>query len=175
MADFPGMVNTQTSSQTSHASVMNAFVDLNFIKSLPGILLLVEIVFGLLVWALVSSIAYWVLHAYGWVLFVSITLWILSILLFIILFLGMRRKFPSIPWSIVLLVFYGVAAILYFTAFLADTIAITAFGESHHIDHVAAAAFFAIFVTMAYSASTAFAYMEWKGDGGNAAMTTVPV
>lgn len=35
--------------------------------------------------------------------------------------------------------------------------------------------FFAIFVTMAYGASTAFAYIEWKGDGGNAAMTTVPV
>lgn len=35
--------------------------------------------------------------------------------------------------------------------------------------------FFGILVTIAYGASTAFAYMEWKGDGGNAAMTTVPV
>ncbi|XP_053479009.1 plasmolipin [Ictalurus furcatus] len=175
MADFPGMVNTQTSSQTSHVRVMNAFVGLNFIKSMPGILLLVEIVFGLLVWALVTSTAYWVVPAYGWVLFVSITLWLLSIVLFIMLFLGMRHKLPSIPWSIVLLVFYGVAAILYFTAFLANTVSITAFGGGYHIGHVAAAAFFAIFVTMAYAASTAFAYIEWKGDGGNAAMTTVPV
>lgn len=47
MADFPGKVNTQTSSpqfQTDSMSVMNISVGLNFIKSVPGILLLVEIV-----------------------------------------------------------------------------------------------------------------------------------
>ncbi|MCI4379187.1 hypothetical protein PGIGA_G00225140 [Pangasianodon gigas] len=178
MADFPGKVNTQTSLpqlQTGPVHVMNASVDFNFIKSMPGILVVVEIIFGLLVWTLISSAAYWVVPAYGWVLFVSITLWILTVVLFIMLILGMRRKLSSIPWPLALLVFYAVASILYFTAFLANTVSITVFEGGYNFDHMAASAFFAIFVTVAYSANTAFAYMEWKGDGGNAAMTTVPV
>ncbi|KAG7333249.1 hypothetical protein KOW79_003384 [Hemibagrus wyckioides] len=177
MADFPGKVNTQTSSsqsQTGPVQVMNVSFDLNFIKSMPGVLLLVEIIFGLLVWALVSSAAYWLVSAYGWVLFVSITLWILSVVLYIMLILGMRQKLSSIPWPLVLLVFYGVASVLYLTAFLANAVSVNLF-RGFTFDHMAASAFFASFVMGIYISSTVFAFMEWKGDGGNAAMATVPV
>ncbi|XP_060778939.1 plasmolipin [Neoarius graeffei] len=178
MADFPGKVNTQTSSplfQTDSMSVMNTSTGLNFIKSVPGILLLVEIVAGLLVWTLICSAAYWLVAAYGWVLFVSITLWLLTTVLFIMIILGMRQKLTSIPWPLALLVFYAVASILYFTAFLANAISVSMFGGGYDFDHMTAAAFFAIFVTVSYGTSTAFAYMEWRGARGNTAMTTVPV
>lgn len=34
--------------------------------------------------------------------------------------------------------------------------------------------FFGAVVTIAYGASALFSYLDWKGDGGNAANTTVP-
>ncbi|TSX16991.1 Plasmolipin [Bagarius yarrelli] len=176
MADFPGKVNTQTSSPQSQSSaqIMNVSYDLNFIKSFPGILLLVELLFGLLVWPLVSSAAYWLVPAFGWVLFVSITLWILTLVLCVMLILGMRQTLSSIPWPLVLLVFYGVASVLYFTAFLANAVSVNYYRGSTY-NHMAASAFFAFCVTAAYVASTFFAFIEWKGDGGNAVMSTVPV
>lgn len=45
MADFPGKVSTQTSSQEPQRSFgIPLSVDMNFIKGIPGILLLAEIV-----------------------------------------------------------------------------------------------------------------------------------
>ncbi|XP_062860225.1 plasmolipin [Trichomycterus rosablanca] len=179
MADFPGKVNTETSSPqppTSQNQFMSMSMDLYFMKTIPGILLQVEIVLGLLVWALVSSTAYGLLPAFGWVLFVSITLWILTIVLFVMLFFGMRQKLTSIPWPLVLLVFYGVATVLYLTAFLADAASVPYFSNyPFHYYSLAASAFFAIVVTLTYGASTFFAFLDWKGDGGNAATSTVPV
>ncbi|KAL7878755.1 hypothetical protein AOLI_G00097290 [Acnodon oligacanthus] len=178
MADFPGKVNTETSSPQSQAGsmhLMNAPMDLNFIKTIPGILLLAEIVLGLLVWALISSAAYHLVPAYGWVMFVSVTLWILSIVLFIILFLNIWQKLVSVPWPLVLMVFYAVATVLYLTAFVTNAASVSPYKFGYHYDHMAAAAFFGIVVTLTYAASTFFAYLDWRGDGGNAATNTVPV
>ncbi|GAA6101799.1 plasmolipin isoform X1 [Tachysurus ichikawai] len=178
MADFPGKVNTQTSSSqfqtSSPMQVMNISFDLNFIKSVQGVLLLVEIIFGLLVWALISSAEYWHAPALGWVLFVSITLWILSTVLYIMLILSMRQKLSSVPWPLALLVFYGVASVLYITAFVASAVSVSRFG-GYNFNHMAASASFASFVMGIYIGSTIHAFIEWKGDGGNAAMATVPV
>jgi len=45
MADFPGKVSTQTSSQEPQRSYgIPSSVDIDFIKGIPGILLLAEIV-----------------------------------------------------------------------------------------------------------------------------------
>lgn len=45
MADFPGKVNTQTSSQEPQRSfAISSSVDMGFVKSIPGILLIAEIV-----------------------------------------------------------------------------------------------------------------------------------
>ncbi|KAI4880849.1 hypothetical protein NFI96_010997 [Prochilodus magdalenae] len=179
MADFPGKVNTETSSpqpRGGSVQLMNASMDLNFIKTIPGILLIAEIVLGLLVWALISSAAYQAIPAYGWVMFVSVTLWILTIVLFIILFLNFQQKLTFVPWRLALLVFYGVAAVLYLTAFVANAASVSAFQYfPYHYNRMAAAAFFGIVVTLIYAASTFFAYLDWRSDGGNAATSTVPV
>ncbi|XP_017546974.1 plasmolipin [Pygocentrus nattereri] len=178
MADFPGKVNTETSSPQSQAGsmqLMNVSMDLNFIKTIPGILLLAEIVLGLLVWALIASAAYQLVPAYGWVMFVSVTLWILSIVLFITLFLNIRQKLVSVPWPLALMVFYAVATVLYFTAFVTNAASVSYYIYGYHYDHMAAAAFFGIVVTLTYAASTFFAYLDWRDDGGNAATSTVPV
>ncbi|KAK9958937.1 hypothetical protein ABG768_011033 [Culter alburnus] len=173
MADFPGKVSTQTSSQEPQRSFgIPSSVDMNFIKSIPGILLLAEIVVGLLVWALIASTSHSSEAVYGWVLFVSVTLWLLSIALLVVLLLRFHQSLPSIPWPLVLMVFYSVATVLYLTAFLANA-ANVRYGFYH--GHLGTSAFFAIVVTLLYAASSYFAYLGWRGEGQNAAGSTVPV
>ncbi|KAG7244880.1 hypothetical protein INR49_026544, partial [Caranx melampygus] len=104
---------------------------------------------------------YWWQPAYGWVLFVAITLWLLTtVLFFMILFSVM--------------VYNGIAAVLYLTAFLANAASVHPYRGLYFYGHFAAAAFFGAVVTLAYGASAFFSYLDWKGDGGNAATTTVP-
>lgn len=174
MADFPGKVNTQTSSSVSSPQRIPAMVDMDFIRTVPGILLATEIVVGLLVWSLIASTSYTSNPAYGWVMFVSVTLWLLSIALFIVLLLRFYQSLPSVPWPLVLMVFYVVAAVLYVTAFLADAVSVPNEWYVWH-GHLGASAFFAIVVTLLYGASGFWAYFDWRGEGQNAAASTVPV
>ncbi|KAJ8398597.1 hypothetical protein AAFF_G00421250 [Aldrovandia affinis] len=176
MAEFPAKVSTETSSPSSQGgggfhipSFISRYVsmDMGFIMTIPAILMLVEIVLGLLVWALIAGSGYSNIPAYGWVMFVSVIFWLLTIFLFFIIFLGIQNKMIFVPWSLALLIFNATATILYLTAFVANA-------ASVYNDHQAAAAFFAIVVTLAYGGSSFFAFMSWRGDGGNAATNTIP-
>ncbi|XP_059362552.1 plasmolipin-like [Carassius carassius] len=175
MADFPGKVNTQTSSSEPHRSYGSTLTaDMDFIRSIPGILLIAEIFVGLLVWSLIASTIFTSNSAYVWVMIVSVTLWLLSIALFVVLLLRFYQSLPSVPWPLVLMVFYVVASVLYITAFLADAASVPAKRNFWH-GHLGASAFFAIVVTLLYGASSYLAYLDWRGEGQNAAASTVPV
>ncbi|KPP66656.1 hypothetical protein Z043_114826 [Scleropages formosus] len=109
MAEFPAKVSTQTSSPAAQRAIGSGSksivlqyvsVDLHFLGSVPGILLLAEIVLGLLTWSLTASTSYTCVPAYGWVMFISITLWILTVTLFCILFLGIQQKLSFLPWQL---------------------------------------------------------------------------
>lgn len=55
----------------------------------------------MITWALIVSGPHWLLAAHGWVLFVSITLWILTIILFLLILFGVLQKMPVVPWALV--------------------------------------------------------------------------
>ncbi|XP_071361722.1 plasmolipin [Trachinotus anak] len=186
MADFPSKVTTETSPPNSHSSQhggnslrglttnVTNMMDRSFIRSIPAILMIAEIFFGLLQWALIASAPYMVLPAYGWVLFVAVTLWILTTILFFVILFSVQRKLTAVPWPLTVMVYNGVAAVLYLTAFLTNAASVHPFRLSYFYGHMAAAAFFGALVTLAYGASAFFSYLDWKGDGGNAATSTVP-
>ncbi|KAJ8335570.1 hypothetical protein SKAU_G00389120 [Synaphobranchus kaupii] len=176
MADFPAKVSTETSSPQSQSSGSRfqsfasqyVSMDLGFLRTIPAGLMLVEIVLGLLVWALIAASAYSNIPAYGWVMFVSVIFWLLTIFLFFLIFFGVQGRTSFLPWPLMLLVFNATATILYLSAFIANAASV------HNDKHQGAAAFFAIVVTLVYGASTFFAFLSWRGDGGNAASNTVP-
>ncbi|XP_037621895.1 plasmolipin [Sebastes umbrosus] len=186
MADFPSKVTTETSSPNSQTSQqggnslrglaanVTTMMDMSFIRSIPAILMMVEIVLGLLQWALIASAPYTALPAYGWVMFVAVTVWILTTILFFMILLGTQRKLTSIPWPLVVMLYHAVATVLYLTAFLANAVSVYPYRYSYFYGHMGAAAFFGAVVTVAYGASAFFSYLDWKGDGGNAATSTVP-
>ncbi|XP_006641560.2 plasmolipin [Lepisosteus oculatus] len=183
MAEFPGKVNTETSSPSQTAvqgfSVRLISLDLIFIRTVPAILMITEIALGLLVWALIASTQYFRVPGFGWVMFVSVFLWILTILVFFIYFLRVNSKLVSVPWTIVLLAFNVTAAVLYITAFLTASASITPYfiAGTLNFNNLAAAAFFACLVMIAYCASSFLSFMGWRREGGGTiaqAAGTVP-
>lgn len=179
MADFPSKVTTETSPpqpQQGGNSLrgLATGMDISFIRSFPGILMIAEIFLGMIHWALIASTSYTGSPAYGWVLFVAITLWILTIVLFFMILFVVHRRLPSVPWPLTVMIYHGVATLLYVTAFLTNAAHVTQFREFYYYGHLAAASFFGAVVTLAYGISTFFSFLDWRGYGGNAATNTVP-
>ncbi|XP_034542559.1 plasmolipin [Notolabrus celidotus] len=186
MADFPSKVNTETGSsnaQTSQqggnslrglASNVTSAMNMPFIRSIQGILMMVEIVLGLLHWALIAGAFYQPLPAYGWVMFVAVTLWIITTILFLIFLFNVHEKLTFVPWLLTMMGYHGIATVLYLTAFLTNAASVHPFHLNYFFGHFAAAAFFGALVMLAYGVSAVFSYLAWKGDGGNAATNTVP-
>lgn len=183
MADFPSKVTTETSppqpqqggnSLRGLAANITTGMDISFIQSIPAILMMAEMFLGMIHWALIASTIYSALSAYGWVLFVAITLWILTSVLFFMILFVVHRQLPSVPWTLIVMIYHGVATILYLTAFLTNAANVSQFAGFPYYGHLAAASFFGAVVTLAYGASAFFSYMDWRGDGGNAATSTVP-
>ncbi|XP_075045377.1 plasmolipin [Mixophyes fleayi] len=170
MAEFPAKVSTQTSTPPESSGRMFSGLDVNFIRSIPGILMMVEMVLGLLVWVLVADSHYGSAPAYGWVMFVAVTCWLLTVILFVLILLQMQRKISVVPWPIVVFGYHAAATLLYITAFItcAASVRVGNPGVNEH-NKRAAASFFAGLVMVAYGGSAFFSFKEWRGAGSNAA------
>ncbi|KAK0681196.1 PLLP protein, partial [Pygoscelis papua] len=131
-------------------------------------------VLGLLVWALIADTTYHLHAAYGWVMFVSIFFWIVTVLFFVTYLLQLQLKFYVIPWPLVLMIFNAVATVLYITAFVTCAAAVqpTSWRQWDY-NRRAAASFFACLAMIAYGVSTFFSFRAWKGLGSNAATSQV--
>ncbi|KAE8609131.1 hypothetical protein XENTR_v10011720 [Xenopus tropicalis] len=174
MAEFPAKVSTQTSTpeaSSSRGSLGFVSLDVGFFSSIPGILMAVEIALGLLVWALIADSNHPATSAYGWVLFVSVTCWLVTLLVFVVFILHLQRKLAFVPWSLVLLIYHAAATLLYITAFItcAASIQTTTDMYTAAYNKKSAASFFACMVMIAYGASTFFSFLIWRGSGSNAA------
>uniref|UniRef100_A0A8C8EC68 Plasmolipin n=1 Tax=Otus sunia TaxID=257818 RepID=A0A8C8EC68_9STRI len=133
-----------------------------------------QAVLGLLVWALIADTTYHLHAAYSWVMFVSIFLWIVTVLFFMTYLLQLQLKFYVIPWPLVLMIFNAAATILYVTAFVTCAAAVqpTSWRQWDY-NRRAAASFFACLTMITYGASTFFSFRAWKGLGSNAATSQV--
>ncbi|CAL8357364.1 unnamed protein product [Lota lota] len=187
MAEFPSKVTTETSSPQSDgglqggnslrglAASVSTRLDLSFIRSIPAILMVVEMVSGLLQWTLIASVYIWALPAYGWVMFVAVTLWLLTTLLFCLILFGFQRRLISVPWPLTVMLYNVVGAILCLTAFLANAASVYQYQLFNFLHgSFGAAAFFGAVSTVAYGASAYFSYLDWNGNRGNAASGTGP-
>ncbi|XP_025042171.1 plasmolipin isoform X2 [Pelodiscus sinensis] len=131
--------------------------------------------FGLLVWALIASTAYQNIPAFGWVMFVAIFFWLVTVILFVTYLLQLQMKLYMIPWPLVLVIFNAAATVLYVTAFITCSAAVqpSSVGNPGDYNKRAAASFFACIVMIAYGASAFLSFQEWKGFGSNAATSQV--
>nr|DBA24916.1 TPA: hypothetical protein GDO54_012509 [Pyxicephalus adspersus] len=156
-------VSTTTSSycETFTTSASLAY-DRSFISTVPGLLLLAEIVFGLLVWALIAGSEYFLYPAFGWVMFVAVFYWVLTVFLFILFITRAYTRIHKVPWTFVSLCFYGSAFVLYLIAAVVDAVSITKEIDDHNYNSWTASAFFAFLVTACYAVSTYFSFRSWR-------------
>ncbi|MEJ1276186.1 plasma membrane proteolipid [Cricetulus griseus] len=129
------------------------------------------LVLGLLVWALIADTPYHLYPAYGWVMFVAVFLWLVTIVFFIIYLFQLHMKLYMVPWPLVLMIFFVAATVLYITAFItcAAAVNLTSLKGSRPYNQRSAASFFACLVMIAYGVSAFFSFQAWRGVGSNAA------
>ncbi|KAM4833555.1 plasmolipin [Thomomys bottae] len=173
MAEFPSKVSTRTSSpaQGVGVSVSALRPDLGFLRSSFGVLMLLQLVLGLLVWALIADTPYHLYPAYGWVMFVAVVLWLVTIVFFILYLFQLHMKLYMVPWPLALMVFNITATVLYITAFITCSaeVDVKFLKGTRSYNQRAAASFFACLVMIAYGVSAFFSFQAWRGTGSNAA------
>uniref|UniRef100_A0A4W5RGV8 CKLF-like MARVEL transmembrane domain containing 8b n=1 Tax=Hucho hucho TaxID=62062 RepID=A0A4W5RGV8_9TELE len=152
-----------TSSSTENLSTSTLDYDRNFFRTASGLLVFAEIVFGLLVWMLIAGTEYFPVSAFGWVLFVAILYWVLTVI-FLIIYLTMAyKKIPQVPWTTVGLFFNSSATVMYVVAAAvhAASISHAVKGRSNYNCWVAST-FFAFLVTLCYAGSTYLSFKSWR-------------
>lgn len=173
MSEFPAKVRTRTSSPAgaSLSAPRTSSVDSEFLKSLFGVLMAVEIVLGCMVWALIADTYYQPYPSYGWVMFVAIFFWLVTAILYVMYVFQLQLKLYMIPWPMVLVVFNIAATVLYATAFVTSAASVEPYSWPHSPDYNrrAAASFFACLVMIGYGCSAFLSFRAWQSYGSNAA------
>eukprot|EP00057_Strongylocentrotus_purpuratus_P012288 XP_011666762.1 PREDICTED: plasmolipin-like [Strongylocentrotus purpuratus] len=127
MAETGGFPDTHTTSTYSPTTTtqtasprVRCTIDKGYATSLPSIIRIVEIIVGFMYWTVVSS--YWfgcVNHStgwYNWVIFVSVTTWVITVILFIFFLLSLTKQVTIINWMLTELINNAAACLLHFIA-----------------------------------------------------------
>uniref|UniRef100_A0A8D2KTJ6 Plasmolipin n=1 Tax=Varanus komodoensis TaxID=61221 RepID=A0A8D2KTJ6_VARKO len=128
-------------------------------------------VLGCLVWALIADTYYQPYPSYGWVMFVAIFFWLVTVILFGMYLFQLQMKLYMIPWPVVLVVFNVAATVLYATAFITSAASVEPYSWPHSPDYNrrASASFFACLVMIGYGVSACLSIRAWRGYGSDAA------
>ncbi|XP_028173346.1 CKLF-like MARVEL transmembrane domain-containing protein 4 [Ostrinia furnacalis] len=148
---FPGQHTTTTTVTSNTVVQTNLRFDPLYLKTIPGILKLIQVVSSLVGFICIQ--ASWLSYLgksvyFSWV--AMIAFWFTGILLGLYLF-HMVEKFYKIPWLKIELGFCAVWTFLYL---LAAILAVTVHSDAH-----SAAAFFGFVAMFAYAAD---AYLKWR-------------
>ncbi|XP_026228622.1 protein MAL2 [Anabas testudineus] len=157
------------------------------LKTYTGALVCLEIVFGGLVWILVASSDVPVPLLQGWVIFVSVTTFVLSSIYLALLVSGTADRIIT-DWNFVDLVYHFIAFLCYIAAFVLEAATTAANGgmnilpnstdivfcitnpvgniftilDSRQYNINVAATIFALVVTLCYFCSTLMGYKRWR-------------
>ncbi|XP_037702472.1 CKLF-like MARVEL transmembrane domain-containing protein 8 isoform X1 [Choloepus didactylus] len=121
-----------------------------------------EKILGLLVWTLIAGTEYFRVPAFGWVMFVAVFYWVLTVFFLIIYITMTYTRIPQVPWTAVGLWFNGSAFVLYLSAAVVDASSVSPERDSHNFNSWAASSFFAFLVTICYAGNTYFSFIAWR-------------
>lgn len=157
------MPSTYTSSHTTtQSSPPEIRLRLDYIKTIPGILKIVEVVASIITFICASVVPWGYLGA-GWVQFVSISAFITALIWFIFYLIGVIYRFPG-PWILIEFIYYCVFTLFFLIA------AIVSAARAHAAPSIGAAAFFAFVCTAVFAVDTFFQFRAWRT--GQTEMTT---
>lgn len=128
--------------------------DPTYVRTIPGILKIVEILLDILV-LICASIDNWYAIGGGWVQFVSASALITTVILFIFHFFHIISRIPG-PIVFIEFIYYCVYVFLYLIA------AIVAAVRAPYAGSIGAAAFFCFAALAVYAVDTFFLYRGWR-------------
>nr|XP_048279167.1 CKLF-like MARVEL transmembrane domain-containing protein 8 isoform X2 [Myodes glareolus] len=164
------VTTTASSFAENFSTTSSSFAyDREFLRTLPGLLIVAEIVvlprhgalphrevesvlksrlsscrrfhclvFGLLVWTLIAGTEYFRVPAFGWVMFVAVFYWVLTVFFLIVYITMTYTRIPQVPWTTVGLCFNGSAFLLYLSAAIVDASSVFPEKEGHNFNSWAA-------------------------------------
>ncbi|GAA6073159.1 CKLF-like MARVEL transmembrane domain-containing protein 8b [Tachysurus ichikawai] len=143
--------------------------DNKFVCSPPGMLMFGEIVCGLLVWTLLGGTEYLRVPALGWVMFVSVVCWVLTVCLLLLYMTTAHSKILHIPWSTLGLCFNSSATVLYMTAAVINATSVPQAikGRYYYICWIISTVF-AFLVVLCYAANSYVSYKSWRSKSDDA-------
>ncbi|XP_022091924.1 plasmolipin-like isoform X1 [Acanthaster planci] len=169
---FPDSHYTSTTTATTTTTTVQSpplKVDIGYVKSIPGILRIVQICVLLLYWILLASCP-----VGGYPLGISIVSWIFTIIFFVIFLLQLDKRVPAVHWVLTEL-FHDLGwAILHFIAacLVANFAAnIYSFGFYYNHGCVSFSAVLGFAVTILYGISTFFDFRRFQAGGGLSRLT----
>ncbi|XP_078475506.1 plasmolipin-like [Lampetra fluviatilis] len=154
-------VNTHatTATTTQRTASVTCTCNFNYLRSADGILAIVELASGFLVWALISDTNFSGMGQYIWVMLVAVLFWILTALLFIFELTAFHCRIPH--FRVIVFSINAIGSVLYLSAFIANAASVT--GNTRHFNNRAASAFFAALTTIAYVLSALLCFATLKG------------
>ncbi|XP_075562411.1 protein MAL2 [Pelecanus crispus] len=148
---------------------------LEILRTYSGAVIFLEILFGTIVWILVACTRIPLPVLQGWVMFVAVTAWLLSIVFLCVFLFGFANRI-AVNWNQADFLFHGITFVFYFGAFLLQsaTTSLHYFprklesttqeeiltGREYDISVVASV--FAFATTVCYGCSTALALRRWR-------------
>uniref|UniRef100_A0A4X1UER8 MARVEL domain-containing protein n=1 Tax=Sus scrofa TaxID=9823 RepID=A0A4X1UER8_PIG len=107
------VTTTASSFAENFSTTSSSFAyDREFLRTLPGLLIVAEIVLGLLVWTLIAGTEYFRVPAFGWVMFVAVFYWVLTVFFLIIYITMTYTRIPQVPWTTVVRTWIGWSLVL---------------------------------------------------------------
>ncbi|XP_048208299.1 MAL-like protein [Perognathus longimembris pacificus] len=121
-----------------------------FFLTIPFAFQLPELAFGFWVWVLVAATQVSQPLLQGWVLYVSLSSFLISLLLLLSYLLGVYKRFES--WRVLDSLYHGATGILYMSAAVLQVHAtiVSEHGDLEHYYINTAASFFAFITTLLY-------------------------
>ncbi|NP_001129449.1 protein MAL2 [Danio rerio] len=175
------MAETTNPAATSFpAPTISLPLGVEILRTYSGALICLEIVFGALVWILVASTNVSVPLLQGWVMFVSVTMFICSSAYLVLFLLGLADKINT-DWNFIDMFYHFIALLFYFGAFLLEATVSSSAGvygnttciqkprgniitfmdhREHNIN--VAATIFAFIVTACYACSMIMGFRRWR-------------
>lgn len=143
-----------TTTTTASGPMDDIRPDTGYIRTIPGILKIVEILLDILV-LICASIEYWYSIGGGWVQFVAASALVTTLILFIFHFFNIISRLPG-PWIFIEFIYYAVFILLYLIA------AIVAAVRAPLAPAIGAACFFCFAALAVYAVDCFFMYRSYK-------------
>jgi len=156
-------------------------LNIGYVKSLPGILRVLQIILAIIVLICVSAAGYaWRYEGDGFIYFTAATALIYAIIFTVLFLLNVPSLLARLPWVIIILIANVIFTLFYFISFIIACVASSYYGSWGNTANAhasfGAAAFFTLLAMAAHAFDAFLMFRDFRGGsrGGSGAANMPP-